>query len=76
MIKLSPMINSATGIMMNDARRFAARTDVVCEEITTAPLTITNACTVVRARIWMSRTGSGRQSSRKKRPKRYTRIPR
>ena len=47
MIRLSPIINWDMGTITNDARRLAALTDVVWEEITTAPLTITSACMVV-----------------------------
>jgi hypothetical protein len=48
MIILSRITSWATGMMMNDASRLAARTEVVREEITTAPATITRACAVVR----------------------------
>ncbi len=51
MIRLSPCTSRAMGITMNEASRLAARTLVVWVEMTTAPLTITVACTVVRVRI-------------------------
>ncbi len=44
---------------MNEASRFAERTEVACEEITTAPLTMTSACTMVSKTTWTSNTGGG-----------------
>jgi len=72
---LSPWINSATGIMINEANKFAARTDVVWAETTTAPLTMTIACMVVRSTTSINKTGGGDHPTSKCTPTRYTIIP-
>ena len=41
--RLSHCKSKATGMMMSEASKLAARTDVACVEITTAPLTISTA---------------------------------
>ena len=48
MMRLSPIINWDTGSMIKEANKLAARTEVVCEEITTAPDTITIPWAVVK----------------------------
>ena len=57
---LSPWIRIAIGMTMNDAIRFAARTEVACVEIRMAPLTISSAWTVVSVTVWSIRLISGK----------------
>ncbi len=76
MTTLSACTSSAIGTTMNEDMRLAARTLVVWVEMTTAPLTMTVACTVVRATIWMNSSSGGTQRRLMYRPMRYTAMPR
>ncbi len=70
------MINCDMGTMMKDASKLAARTDVVWEEMTTAPVTITTAWAVVSSTTWIRSDGAGCQPTWRIRPIRYTPMPR
>ena len=49
---------------MVEASRLAPRTEVAWVETTTAPLTMTSACTVLSSQTTNSSKGSGRQPAR------------